>query len=81
MSMKKGHYIVDAVSGVLNVLIGFFFLSDIMFISTTSTRSTSKLVIMGDEFIEIFFWFLIVGAYVCFSCIFLHNNDRCPICL
>ena len=38
--------LVDAVSGLLNVPIVFFFVLDTISISTTSTRSTSKLVTM-----------------------------------
>jgi hypothetical protein len=73
--------LVDAVSGLLNVPIGFFFVSDTISISVMSTGSTFKLVTMGDECLEIFSLFLTVETFVYFSCIFLHDDDKYPVYL
>lgn len=68
--------LVDTVSGLLNVPI--LSLSTTMSASVVSTRSTSKLVVMSDESMEVFSSLLIDEGYVNFSCIFLHADDKCP---
>jgi hypothetical protein len=70
--------LVDTVSGLLNIPIGFLPVSTVMSSSVVSTRSTSKLVVMIGESMEVFFSILIDEGYVNFSCIFLHADDRCP---
>lgn len=70
--------LVDTVSGLLNVPIGFLSLSTTMSVSVVSTGSTSKLVVMGDESMEVLSSLLIDEGYVNFSCIFLHADDKCP---
>lgn len=73
--------LVNTVSGLLNVPIGFLSVYSIMSAFILFTGSTSMLVVMSDEPIEVFSSFLIDGGYVNFSCIFLHADDKCPFCL
>lgn len=64
--------LVDTMSGLLNVPFGFLTVSTTMSASVVSTRSTSKLVVMSDESMEVFYSWLMDKGYVNFSCIFLH---------
>lgn len=73
--------LVDTVSGLLNVPIGFLSVSGTMSVSVVSTRSMSKLDVMSDDSIEVFSSLLIGGGYVNLSCIFLHADDKCPFSL
>jgi len=71
-----GRSLVDAMSGLLNVPIEFFSVTGAISPSAASTRSTSKLVVIGDESIEVLSSFLTERAYVYLSCIFLHDDDK-----
>lgn len=59
-----GRSLVDAMSGLLNVPIEFFSVTGAISPSATSTRSTSKLVVIGDEAIQVLSSFLTERAYV-----------------
>lgn len=73
--------LVDTVSGLLNVPIGFLSVSSTMSASVVSTGSASSLVVMSDESIDVFSSLLVERGYVNFSCIFLHADGKCPFCL
>lgn len=55
---EEGPILVDTVCGLLNVPTGFFSVSDTISISVTPNRSTSKLVTIRYESIEVFSSFL-----------------------